>query len=65
LNRYRALSSRKAFRVRKVSQEHADILAAVLAHDCEMAVALLQRHFERTAEVIRADLENVSVAGPD
>lgn len=58
LNRYRALSSRKAFRVRKVSQEHADILAAVLAHDSETAVALLQRHYERTAEVIKADLEN-------
>lgn len=57
LNRYRALSSRKAFRVRKVSQEHADIAKAVLEHDTEEAVHLLQRHYEQTAELIRADLQ--------
>ena len=57
LGRYRALSSRKAFRVRKVSQEHADIVKAVLDRDSEEAVRLLQRHYEKTAEVIRADLE--------
>lgn len=57
LNRYRALSSRKAFRVRKVSQEHADILKAVLDRDSDTAVHLLQRHYEHTAEFIREDLE--------
>jgi DNA-binding GntR family transcriptional regulator len=56
LNRYRALSSRKAFRVRKVSQEHADILKAVLDHDTEEAVRLLQRHYGQTADFIHEDL---------
>ncbi len=56
LNRYRALSSRKAFRVRKVSQEHADILKAVLGHDTEEAVRLLQRHYAQTADFIHEDL---------
>jgi DNA-binding GntR family transcriptional regulator len=57
LSRYRALSSRKAFRVRKVSQEHADIAKAVLERDTEEAVRLLQRHYEQTAEFIRVDLQ--------
>lgn len=57
LNRYRALSSRKAFRVRKVSQEHADILKTVLDRDTDEAVRLLQRHYEQTADFIKADLE--------
>ncbi|NKN37340.1 GntR family transcriptional regulator [Agrobacterium sp. a22-2] len=63
LNRYRALSSRKAFRVRKVSQEHADILKAVMDHDTEGAVRLLQRHYEQTAEFIRTDLEATDASG--
>lgn len=57
LSRYRALSSRKAFRVRKVSQEHADIVKAVLDRDSEGAMRLLKRHYEQTAEFIRTDLE--------
>ncbi|MDR6820350.1 DNA-binding GntR family transcriptional regulator [Neorhizobium sp. 2083] len=57
LNRYRALSSRKAFRVRKVTQEHADILKAVMDRNTYEAVRLLQQHYEQTAEFIRADLE--------
>jgi DNA-binding GntR family transcriptional regulator len=59
LNRYRALSSRKAFRVRKVSQEHADILKAVLDRNTDEAVDLLQRHYEQTADFIRTDLETI------
>ncbi len=57
LQRYRALSSRKAFRVRKVSQEHADILKAVLDRDSDNAVRLLQGHYAQTADFIKADLE--------
>lgn len=57
LHRYRALSSRKAFRVRNVSQEHADILKAVLDRDEQQGMHLLQRHYEQTADIIRADLE--------
>lgn len=64
LHRYRALSSRKSFRVRDVSREHADILKVILGRDCEAAVGLLQRHYEQTAEVIRRDLESAAVAGP-
>ncbi|MEN3149769.1 GntR family transcriptional regulator [Neorhizobium sp. IRAMC:178] len=58
LSRYRALSSRKSFRVRKVSQEHADITKAVLEHDAEEAVRLLQQHYDQTAEFIRTDLQD-------
>ncbi|WP_377299476.1 GntR family transcriptional regulator [Rhizobium sp. SGZ-381] len=57
LNRYRALSSRKAFRVRKVSQEHGDILKAVLDRKSSEALDLLQWHYQQTAEFIREDLE--------
>lgn len=57
LQRYRALSSRKAFRVRNVGQEHADILKAVLKGDSDEAVGLLQRHYEKTAGFIKADLQ--------
>jgi DNA-binding GntR family transcriptional regulator len=65
LNRYRALSSRKAFRVRKVSQEHADILKAVLDHDIEDAVRLLQRHYGQTADFIREDLVSSDAGNMD
>lgn len=58
LNRYRALSSRKAFRVRKVNQEHGDILKAVMDRNIEEAVRLLQLHYEQTAAFIRTDLES-------
>lgn len=58
LYRYRSLSIRKAFRVRKVSQEHADILKTVLDHQTEDAVSLLQRHYEQTAELIYEDLNS-------
>lgn len=62
LHRYRALSSRKAFRVRNVTQEHAEILKSVLDRDAEDAVRLLQRHYEQTAEFIKADLERGTAA---
>ncbi|RCW20632.1 GntR family transcriptional regulator [Ciceribacter lividus] len=56
LYRYRALSIRKAFRVRKVSDEHAQIFKAAIERRTEDAVALLQNHYRRTADIIRADL---------
>lgn len=62
LYRYRALSIRKAFRVRKVSDEHARILNAVIARDIDEAGALLQRHYERTAEIIQTDLAKNEVS---
>lgn len=57
LQRYRYLSSRKAFRVRNVAQEHADLLKAVMDRDTAGAVQLLEKHYAQTAEVIRADLQ--------
>lgn len=63
LYRYRSLSIRKAFRVRKVSQEHSDILKAVLDHQAEEAVGLLQRHYEQTAELIYEDLNGSAAEG--
>lgn len=59
LYRYRMMSILKAFRVRKVSDEHANILKAVLDQDSELAVTLLQKHYTQTAEIIYSDLENV------
>lgn len=56
LYRYRALSIRKAFRVRKVTDEHAQILKATIERRVDDAVTLLQRHYERTAEIIQTDL---------
>ena len=53
--RYRRLAARRAFPTRDVAQEHAAILAAVLEHDAETAVARLVRHYEATVEVILAD----------
>ena len=56
LYRYRALSIRKAFRVRKVSDEHAQIFKAAIERRTQDAVALLQNHYRRTADIICADL---------
>lgn len=56
LYRYRALSIRKAFRARKVSDEHATILKAALDRDTAAAERLPQLHHEKTADIIRADL---------
>ncbi|MDQ0455679.1 GntR family transcriptional regulator [Rhizobium paknamense] len=63
LYRYRALSIRKAFRSRKVSNEHAEILKTVLNRQTEEAVTLLQRHYERTAEIIANDLGATETQG--
>ncbi len=57
LQRYRALSSRKAFRVRDVAQEHSDIVKAVMQRDVDEAVRLLECHYDKTADVILEDLE--------
>lgn len=56
LYRYRALSIRKAFRVRKVSDEHELILKATIEGRADDAIALLQNHYRRTADIIHADL---------
>lgn len=60
LYRYRALSIRKAFRSRKVTDEHAQILKATIDRDVDNAISLLQRHYTRTAEIIETDLEGVA-----
>jgi DNA-binding GntR family transcriptional regulator len=62
LYRYRALSARKAFRVRKVGDEHTLILKAVLDRKVSEAVSLLQRHYERTAVFMENDLQGTSAA---
>ncbi|SHO61668.1 DNA-binding transcriptional regulator, GntR family [Pseudoxanthobacter soli DSM 19599] len=59
LYRYRMMSILKAFRVRKVSDEHANILQAVIDRDTERAVSLLQEHYTQTAAIIYSDLETV------
>jgi DNA-binding GntR family transcriptional regulator len=62
LQRYRALSSRRSFRVRNVDREHAAILKAILDHQTETAVQLLQEHYRQTASFIKPDLEPVDAA---
>jgi DNA-binding GntR family transcriptional regulator len=59
LYRYRMMSISKAYPVRKVGAEHAQILQAVLGRKTEEAVLLLQQHYQRTAGVIYSDLETV------
>ena len=56
LYRYRALSIRKAFRIRKVTNEHKDILNAVIEKREGDAVAILTQHYQRTADIISSDL---------
>ncbi len=55
LYRYRMMSISKAYPVRKVGAEHAQILQAVLDRKTEEAVLLLQQHYQRTADVIYSD----------
>ncbi|MGY8634049.1 GntR family transcriptional regulator [Bradyrhizobium sp. 14AA] len=59
LYRYRMMSIAKAYPVRKIGTEHAQILQAVLDRKTDDAVALLQQHYQRTADVIDSDLETV------
>lgn len=59
LYRYRMMSIAKAYPARKVGAEHGDIFRAVMARDSEQAVRLLQQHYQRTADVIYADLDDL------
>jgi DNA-binding GntR family transcriptional regulator len=56
LHRYRSLSSKKSFRVRKTADEHKALLRVVLDRKPDEAVRLLQSHYERTAAFIQQDL---------
>ena len=55
LYRYRRVSIRRAFPTRKVAEEHQAIVAAVLDREADRAVALLERHYQQTADVILED----------
>ena len=57
LYRYRMMSIAKAYPVRKVGAEHTKIFQAVLAKQSDEAVLLLQRHYQRTADIIYSDIE--------
>ena len=54
-HRYRRLSAPRAFHRRGVKGEHQQLLDAALAGRADEAVALLQQHFERTAQIIQDD----------
>ncbi|WP_027487307.1 GntR family transcriptional regulator [Allorhizobium undicola] len=60
LQRYRALSSRKAFQVRKVADEHTQILNAVLERDLPRAMRMLEDHYNKTASFIIQDFPQAS-----
>lgn len=53
--RYRQLTVLRAANERHVNDEHAAIVAAVLDHDADTAVAHLLGHYRRTAEVLLND----------
>ncbi len=55
LFRYRQLSVRRAFPKRHERDEHKAIVDAAVAGDADTAVALLQSHYQRTADMIRND----------
>lgn len=55
LYRYRRVSIRRAFPSRKVTDEHQAIMTAVMDREVERAVALLERHYQQTADVILDD----------
>jgi DNA-binding GntR family transcriptional regulator len=57
LYRYRMLSMRKSFRTRKVNDEHAGILEAVLERNSAEAIAQLTAHYRSTASILEADLK--------
>lgn len=54
-HRYRRLSAPRAFAKRGVKTEHQRLMEAALEGRADDAVALLREHFERTAQIIRAD----------
>ncbi len=56
-NRYRHLSRVSALYRQQRSDEHREILDLVLARDADAACALLQRHFDRTASLVRERLQ--------
>ena len=51
------LSMRKSFRTRKVNDEHAGILEAVLERNSAEAIAQLTAHYRSTASILEADLK--------
>ena len=61
-HRYRRLSAPRAFAKRGVKTEHQALLEAALGGRADEAVALLCRHFERTALIIRDDPRLFAVA---
>lgn len=65
LYRYRMLSIRRSFRTRKVKDEHAAILEAVLERNATEAVARLSQHYQSTANVLEADLRSILWAPAD
>ena len=50
--RYRQLSAQQAFPKRNEKNEHQAIVSAVLARDADLAVALLNEHYRKTADII-------------
>jgi DNA-binding GntR family transcriptional regulator len=50
--RYRQLSAQHAFPKRKEKNEHQAIVNAALARDADAAVALLNEHYRKTADII-------------
>lgn len=54
-HRYRRLAAVRAFAKRGVKAEHQQLMQAALDGRADEAVALLQQHYRRTAQIIRDD----------
>ena len=54
--RYRALSNTMAYPGRDVAVEHAEIARAAIRREAGPACALLAQHYERTGQIVSADL---------
>lgn len=54
--RYRLSLIGGAYPERDVTEEHSAILDGILAHDADRAVALLQKHYHDTGELLRRSL---------
>ena len=60
--RYRALSNTRAYPGRDVVVEHAEIARAAIRRDADAACALLAQHYERTGEIVGAEMPDGSGA---
>ena len=63
LYRYRQLSVKRVFPKRHEQNEHQDIVAASIVGNTDLAISLLQAHYQRTADMILGGPDSAAPAG--